>query len=115
MRFLLLLHVEEAGWGRLSETERTERTAEYLAFNDELAAAGAMISAARLAPSGGARTVQTKGGRTVVMDGPFAETKEQVGGYYLIEAADLAVAAEWAAKCPATGHGAVEVRALFNA
>lgn len=115
MQYLLLLHVEEAGWGRLTEAERTERTAEYMAFNDTLQAAGALVAGSRLAPSSGARTVRTKGGRTVVMDGPFAETKEQVGGYYLIEAADLAAATAWAGRCPTVGHGAVEVRALFTA
>jgi hypothetical protein len=113
MRYLLLLHVEEAGWDRLSPQERTERTAEYMAFNDALEAAGALVSTARLAPSAGGRTVRTKGGRAVVMDGPFAETKEQVGGYYLIDVADLSAATRWAERCPTVGHGAVEVRALF--
>jgi len=64
----------------------------------------------RLALSSGAATVRTKGGKAVLMDGPYAETKEQVGGFYLIEAADRAAALAWAARCPAAGHGVVEVR-----
>lgn len=115
MQYLLLLHVEEAGWGRLTPEEQATGLAAYGAYNEALGKAGALIASGRLAPSAGARIVRTKGGRPVVMDGPFAETKEQVGGYYLIEADDLAAATAWAARCPAAGHGAVEVRALFQA
>lgn len=115
MQYLLLLHVDEAGWGRLTPDEQAQGLAGYEAFNRALGDAGALVVANRLAPSGGARTVRTKGGRAVVMDGPFAETKEQVGGFYLIEAPDLEAATAWAARCPASGHGAVEVRPLFQA
>jgi len=114
MKYLLLLHVEEAGLGRLAADEQAARLAEYRAFTEALSASGALVGSNRLAPSQGAKLVRTKGGRPVVTDGPFAETKEQVAGYYLIEAANEAAAVEWAAKCPACGHGAVEVRALYG-
>ena len=115
MRYLLLLHVEEGGWQRLSPAQQAEGQAAYETFNAELARAGALVDASRLAASAGARTVRTKGGRVVVTDGPFAETKEQVAGYYVIEADDLEAAVAWAERCPAAGHGAVEVRPFFGA
>jgi hypothetical protein len=72
------------------------------------------VASARLSLSDTSRTVRTKGGRTVVMDGPFAETKEQLAGFYLIEAESPEAAAEWAARCPASQHGIVEVRPLWT-
>lgn len=114
MRYLLLLHVDESGWGKLSAAEQAAGMAAYGAFNDALAKAGALITTGRLAASTDAGAVRTKGGRTVVMDGPYAETKEQVAGFYLIEAADREAAVAWAAKCPAVGHGTVEVREVLG-
>jgi hypothetical protein len=113
MQYLLLLHVEESGWARLTPDERTAGMAAYGAYNAALEKAGALISTGRLAPSAGAVGVRTIGGRPVIMDGPFAETKEQVGGYYLIEAPDRAAALAWAQACPAAGHGTVEVRQVL--
>ncbi len=113
MRYLLLLHVDEPGWPRLSAAEQAAGMAAYGAFNDALTKAGAFVATGRLTPSVQARAVTTKGGKAVVMDGPYAETKEQVGGYYLIEAPDLAAALDWAGRCPAVGHGAVEVREVM--
>lgn len=113
MRYLLLLHVDESGWTRLTPDQQTEGMAAYAAYNEALGKAGALVSTGRLAPSAGAMAIRTIGGRQVTMDGPFAETKEQIGGYYLIEAPDAAAAAEWAARCPAAGHGTVEVRQVL--
>ncbi|MFC3069554.1 YciI family protein [Phenylobacterium soli] len=115
MHYLLILHVDESGWLELTPEERSLRTAEYMAFNEALQTAGALVSTGRLTPSRSGRTLTTKGGRPIVTDGPFAETKEQVGGYYLIEAADLASASQWAARCPTVGHGAVELREVMAA
>ena len=112
MQFILTLHVQEAGWDQLTPAQQQEGMAAYGAFTQALTEAGALVGVGRLMPSGGARTVRTVGGKTVVMDGPFAETKEQMGGYFIIEAADLGAATAWASRCPATGHGIVEVRAL---
>jgi hypothetical protein len=113
MRYLLLLHVEESVWPKLTPDEQAEGMAAYGAYKEALGAAGALVSSGRLAPSTGALAVRTIGGKPVTMDGPFAETKEQVAGYYLIEAPDRAAALEWAKRCPATGHGAVEVREVI--
>ena len=113
MKYLLLLHIDESGYAAMTPEERTARTAKYFAYNDELEAAGALVDSARLSPSPQARTITTKGGKNVVTDGPFAETKEVIGGFYLIEARDMDEALQWAAKCPSAGHGHVEVRPLF--
>jgi hypothetical protein len=114
MRYLMLLHVEEAGWGKLTPAEQGAAMERYGAFNQALAEAGALVVTGRLAPSAKAGQVRTKGGRVVVMDGPFAETKEQVGGFYLIDAPDRAAALAWAQRCPAAGHGVIEVREVMG-
>jgi len=114
MRYLMLLRLDESGWDRLTAAEQTAAMAAYGSFNAALTEAGAMVAAGRLAASAGAGAVRTKGGRTVVMDGPYAETKEQVAGFYLIEARSREAALEWAARCPAAGHGVVEVREVMG-
>ena len=113
MRYLLLLHVEESGWTGLTAAEQAAGMAAYASYNEALGAAGALISVGRLAPSAGALAIRTIGGKPVTMDGPFAETKEQIGGFYLIEAPDLAAALDWARRCPAAEHGTVEVRQVL--
>ena len=113
MRYLLLLHVEESGWARLTPAEQAAGMATYADYNAALGAAGALVSVGRLAPSAGALAIRTIGGKPVTMDGPFAETKEQIGGFYLIEVPDLDAALDWARRCPAAGHGTVEVRQVL--
>ena len=113
MRYLLLLHIDENGWTRLTPDQQAEGMAAYGAYNDALGRAGALVSSGRLAPSANALAIRTIGGKPVTMDGPFAETKEQIGGYYLIEVADASAAADWASRCPAAGHGTVEVRQVL--
>jgi len=113
MQYLLLLHVEEAGWGLLTPAEQEAAMVAYGAYTQALEGSGALIASGRLEPSVNAHTVRVKDGRRQVLDGPFAEAKEVVGGYYLIEAADEAAALDWAARCPAAGHGAIEVRAVW--
>jgi hypothetical protein len=112
MRYLMLLHVDESGWTRLTPEEQARGMAAYQAYNQTLSAAGALVSTGRLGPSSASMQIRTVGGKVVVLDGPYAETKEQVGGYYLIEAPDRAAALAWAEQCPAAGHGTVEVREL---
>jgi hypothetical protein len=113
MQYLLLLHIDESDWPTMTPDQQAARVDAYRAFTENLTKSGAMVTSARLRPAEAGRTVQTKGGRTVAMDGPFAETKEQIAGFYLIEAADYAAAEAWAAKCPSSQHGAVEVRELW--
>jgi hypothetical protein len=114
MRYMLINHVDEAGWPTLTEAERTAGLAAYAAFNRDLTEAGAMVDAGRLQPSASAVVVRMGNGKMQVMDGPFAEAKEVFGGYFIIDVADQAAAVEWAKRCPAVGHGAVEVRAMWE-
>jgi hypothetical protein len=76
--------------------------------------AGVMVGSNRLKPSGSASTVRIADGKTKVLDGPYAETKEQLGGYYLIEVPDLDTALSWAARCPGASHGTMEVRPVWT-
>jgi hypothetical protein len=110
MRYLLLLHVDESGFGRLSPAEQVAGMERYRAFNETLAMAGALVATGRLTPADASTQIRTIGGKVVPMDGPYAESKEQIAGFYLIEAPDRATALALAAQCPAVGHGAVEVR-----
>lgn len=113
MRYLLLLHVEEGGWGRLTPAQQSAGMTAYNDYAEALGRAGALVFSGRLAPSADAMAIKTIGGASVTMDGPFAETKEQIGGFYLIETPDAAAAADWAGRCPAAEHGTVEVRQVL--
>ena len=112
MQYLLMLYVNEAGWSTLSRTEQERGMAAYTAYNEALTAAAALRGGSRLQPSSTATTVRTTNGKAQVLDGPFADSKEQLGGFYLIDVPDLDAALSWAARCPAASHGVVEVRAL---
>jgi hypothetical protein len=109
MQTLLLIHADEAAWAALPEAERGRLMGAYAAYSQALLAEGIMRSGARLTPAHSARIL----GRSAVLDGPYAETREQLGGFYLLETPDMATAEAWAARCPALEHGAtVELRAL---
>jgi hypothetical protein len=113
MQYLLMIYVNEAGWEHLSKTEQEQGTAAYMAYTEALAAAGALKGGERLRPSATATTLRGTNGKTQVLDGPYADTKEQLGGYYLIDVPDLDAAMSWARRCPGVNHGTVEVRALW--
>ena len=87
--------------------------AAYDAYTKAMKEAGAYVGGERLQPSSTATTVRVQNGKTQVLNGPYAEVKEQLGGYYLIEAADLDGAIAWAARCPGTSRGAIEVRPIW--
>jgi hypothetical protein len=88
--------------------------AAYTAYTEALQKAAVLRSVNRLAPASAATTLRIENGKTQVLDGPFADTKEQLGGYYLIEVPDLDAALAWAARCPGAAHGVVEVRPLWD-
>lgn len=115
MEYLLMLYVNESGWPKLTPAEQERGLAAYVAYTEALRKSGALKGSNRLQPSSSATTVRLSGEKTQVLDGPYADSKEQLGGYYLIEAPDLDAAIAWAARCPAAGHGVVEVRALWAA
>jgi hypothetical protein len=114
MQYLLMLYVNEAGWPKLSKAEQEQGTAAYAAYTEALTKAGVLKGVNRLQPSSSATTVRTANGKTQVLDGPYVDSKEQLGGYYLIDVADLDAALSWAARCPTVGHGVVEVRPLWG-
>jgi len=113
MRYLLLIYAEEATEPPADEVAAASH-AEYAAFTGDIKARGLFQAGEALAPTSTATTVRVVGGETVTTDGPFAETKEALGGFYLIEARDLDEAIETAAKIPAAREGAIEVRPIWE-
>ena len=113
MQYLLTLYVDESGWDRMTPEQQQQGGAAYMAYTEALKSAGALVNSNRLRRSSTATTLRTTNGKTQVLDGPFAESKEQLAGYYLIEAPDLDAAMLWAGRCPAVRHGIVEVRAIW--
>lgn len=111
MQYMLILYGNEAGWAKMSADEMKGAMASYAKFNKELAMSGVLRHGEQLHPSGTAKTLRAVQGKVVSTDGPFAETKEQVGGYYVLETTE-ADAIAWATKCPAVYGGAIEIRAI---
>jgi hypothetical protein len=114
MQYLLIIAGEEATDLGPGDSGFDEMMAGYNAFSQMVEKKGILSSAARLAPVASATTVRVRDGKTITTDGPFAETKEQFGGFYLLECDDLDQAIELAAQIPGASHGCVEVRPLFG-
>jgi hypothetical protein len=110
MKYILLIYHEEQGWEAISETERQQIYLEYRQLIGELQAAGKYLVGDELQPTSTAQSVRVRDGKQLVTDGPFAETREQVGGFFLIEAKDLAEAKSIAARIPSARTGTIEVR-----
>jgi hypothetical protein len=113
MQYLLMAYVNESGWTELTPAQQQQGVAAYLAYGEALKQAGVLRGSNRLQPSSAATTVKLANGKSQVLNGPYADSKEQLGGYFLIEVADLDAALSWAARCPAADHGIVEVRPLW--
>ena len=113
MQYILLIHADEAGFAKMKPEDAEKSMAAYFAYNEALKKAKVWVGGERLKGSASTSTVRVTNGKTKVQDGPFAESKEQLGGYYLIDVPDLDEALKWAAKCPGAHHGAVEVRAIW--
>ena len=111
MEFLALVYGSEDTWGQLSEEQRSAAYAGYVAVSRDAAAAGALVDASELESTAAATSVRVRDGEALVTDGPYADVKESLGGYYLFSCDSLDEAIDWAAKIPAawTG-GAIEVR-----
>jgi len=110
MQYMLLIYGDEAEWATRTEAVRSEITAEYEQFTDGIRRTGSFLAGARLEPTATATTVRIREGKRLVTDGPFAETREQLGGYYLVEARDLDDALALAARIPGARGGSIEVR-----
>ena len=128
MKYLLLLHADEKAGAQIPPEDMAKAMKGMYAYQETLTKAGAFIETGALAPTGKAKVVQivgattrltdegfvSEGGQLQVHDGPYAETREQLGGFFVIEAADMNEALDWAAKCPAAQWGPVEVRPFYN-
>jgi hypothetical protein len=112
MQFLLMAYVQEGAWPTMTKEQQEQGLAAYKSFTDAMKKAGAFVSSNRLGMSSTATTVRVAEGKAQVLDGPFADSKEQLGGYFVIEAKNLDEAIAWASRCPASQHGAVEVRPI---
>ncbi|MEL6347951.1 MAG: YciI family protein, partial [Myxococcota bacterium] len=107
MQYLLLLHGDEAVWTEMSEDDRRQAIQSYMAYNGELASSGVLRAGGELAASHTATTLRGQAGQVRLTDGPFAETREQIGGFYVIEVESLDEALSWARRCPALWGGSI--------
>ena len=114
MRFLLTIYDDERRWASVDEEAMRAQIDAYWALDNEATAAGVFVDSAGLYPTEVARTLRIRDGEQSVTDGPFAETKEQLGGYYLLECGNIEEALGWAAKVPAANTGSVEVRQVMD-
>jgi hypothetical protein len=114
MRYLLLIYQNEAENAKLNEEERAAEYAAYGAFGEEVQKRGVLNGGEALMPTQTATTVRLRNGKTLTTDGPFAETKEQLGGFYLLKCKDLDEAVEFAAKVPAAKDGSIEIRPVME-
>jgi hypothetical protein len=113
VKYLALIYGDRERWDSFSAEQREAAYARYHAFGEEAEKAGVLLGGAELASTRDATTVRVRDAETLVTDGPYAEVKEALGGYYLLECDSMDEALDWAARIPATEHGAVEVRPLY--
>jgi hypothetical protein len=114
MQYILMDYVNEAGWPALTRAEQEHWLGAYRAYMEAMTKAGVLKSSSGLQPTASATTVRTTDGKLQVLDGPYAESKEQLGGFHIIEVPDLDAAISWAARSPTALHGVVEVRPLWE-
>jgi hypothetical protein len=114
MKYLLMAYVNEAGFATLTKEQQEQGLAAYGAFMEAMKKAIVLVGSNRLQPSASSTVVKVANGKSQVLDGPYVDSKEQIGGYFLIEAPDLDAAIAWAARCPASSHGAVELRPVWD-
>jgi hypothetical protein len=114
VEFMALIYVEQSTEDELGDTEREAIMARYIAFAKAAREAGVMVSGDELAPTRNATTVRVRDGITAVTDGPYAEAKEALGGYFVFDCPTIDEAVTWAARIPGAEHGAVEVRPVVD-
>jgi len=114
MRYALLICADETAVGAQSPEEGSAMLAEYMKFGEQMGKRGVLQGGERLRPTTDATTVQVRDGEVLTSDGPFAETKEQIGGFYLVDCKDLDEAIDVASKIPGARHGTIEVRPIWE-
>ena len=113
MKYLLMIYGNEAAEAAAPQAALTQMHSAYMAYSQALVQAGVMAGGERLKPSAMATRVRMAAGKTEVLDGPYADSKEQLGGFYMIEVPDLDQALSWAARCPGAQNGVMEVRPVW--
>lgn len=114
MKYLALIYEDETLWQTMPKAQSDTMLAEYGALTDEIKESGQFLAGEALTPTSTATTVRVRNGKISTTDGPFAETKEQLGGFYMIEAKDLNEAIQVAAKIPSARQGSIEVRPIMS-
>ena len=112
MQYMLLIYDDESVWQSMPEDERNTVMGEYFAYTEALKAARKYVAGDALQPVGTARSLRVRDAGVTTTDGPFAETKEALGGYYLVDVDSEDEALEWAAKIPSARYGTIEVRPI---
>ena len=113
MQYLLLIYHNEAEWAKMTQAQAEPIYAQYRALREDLQKKGEYLGGNQLKPTATATTVRVRNGKRLSTDGPFAETKEQLGGFFLVEANDLDEAIAWAKRCPSSKYGVIEIRPLW--
>lgn len=113
MKYLLLIYSDEAQWATISEAEAGQVMAEYMQYTNDIHKSGNYLGGEALQPTATATSVRVRDGKTLTTDGPFAETREQLGGFYFVEAKDLDEAIALAARIPGSRAGTIEVRPIM--
>jgi hypothetical protein len=113
MKYLILIFSNEAAMQAATPAQRDEMHGAYMAYSEAMQKAGVMLGGERLQPTSTATTVRIANGKTEVLNGPYAETREQLGGFYLIDVPDLDAALSWASRCPGASRGTLEVRPIW--
>jgi hypothetical protein len=114
MQYLLMIYASEAEENAMTPETSGKLMQAYAAYSEALVKAGVMQAGQRLRSVADATSVRVRGGKTEVLNGPYAETREQLGGYYLIDVPDLDAALAWAARCPSSSMGTIEVRPIWQ-
>ena len=113
MKYLLLIYENEASWEKVPEAEQGKIFQEYMDYTSAIRKSGNYVAGEALQPTSSATTVRVKNGKTLTTDGPFAETREQLGGFYMVEAKNLDEAVALAARIPSARNGSIEVRPIM--
>lgn len=114
MQYMLMIYRDEAEMQASTPADIGQLVAAYGAYTEAMKQSGVLIAGDRLRPVSAATTVRIADGKTQVLNGPYAETREQLGGYYLIDVPDLDAALSWASRCPGAAVGSIEVRPIWT-
>jgi hypothetical protein len=113
MQYMMLIYGPEGGFDGVPQEQQDAMMQEWFVYTQQMGEAGVMVAGDALLPTTAATSVRVRDGKDLITDGPFAETKEALGGYYLMEVPSVDEAIAWAKRCPAVGHGTIELRPVM--